>query len=223
MRKSTITLSSLFMVFLFSTIFLNTNAQNAFVYPTVKINNTEWGTENIRITKFKNGDPIPLAKTKQDWINAAIAKKPIYEIENIDNKLVYRYNFYVLLDKRGFIPNGFSLPTGDDFDNLTKYLEGNLSLIPKLKILPIGSKIFKRDKSTIFYDATTVGFWFMDETTIEMLTYNDATVKALFINENCPDKFPTTCGGSFFRFELLNEVGGADAGNGFCIRLIKKK
>ena len=91
MSKSIITKATLFIVFLFSTIFLKTTAQNTFVYPTVKINNTEWGTENIRITKFKNGEPIPFAKTKKDWVDAAIAKKPIYEIEN-NYRTIYKSN-----------------------------------------------------------------------------------------------------------------------------------
>jgi uncharacterized protein (TIGR02145 family) len=223
MSKSIITKATLFIVFLFSTIFLKTTAQNTFVYPTVKIKNTEWGTENIRITKFKNGEPIPLAKTKKDWVDAAIAKKPIYEIEIIENKPVYRYNFYVFMDKRGVIPNGFSLPTEKDIDDLALNLSENTSLIPKLKILPIGSKSFNRNKSTISFDPSTVGFWVLDESSSDMLTYDMGTSKVLFVNNDCLNKFPAMCDGSFDRFETLYEAGGSDAGNGFCVRLIKKK
>jgi uncharacterized protein (TIGR02145 family) len=210
---------------LFCAIFLHTKAQKTFIYPTVKINNIEWGIENIKITKFENGDPIPQAKTKKDWLDAAIAKTPIYEVEYINNKPEYRYNFYVFLDKRGVIPNGYSLPTEEDFDNLASYLSENQLLISRLKILQIGSQIVYREKSKVNFDPLLVSFWCKDETTNEMLTYDMGTSKCLFANNECPDKFPAYCDGSYgsLRFETLYETGASDAGNGFCVRLIKRK
>jgi uncharacterized protein (TIGR02145 family) len=214
---------TLVVAILFCSIFSKIKAQNTFIYPTIKIKNTEWGIENIKISKFKNGDPIPQAKTKKDWLDAAIAKTPIYEVEIINNKPVYRYNFYVFIDKRGVIPNGYSLPTGEDFDNLANYLSENQLLISKLKILQIGSQIVYREKSKVKFEPLLVSFWFKDETTEEMLTYDMGTSKCLFANNECPDKFPAFCNGSFGIFETLYETGGSDAGNGFCVRLIKKK
>ncbi len=37
---------------------------------TVKIGNQVWMGENLAAKKFRNGDPIPLARTREEWIKA---------------------------------------------------------------------------------------------------------------------------------------------------------
>jgi uncharacterized protein (TIGR02145 family) len=211
-----------FILVFFSFLFFKSSAQTP--YTTVKINNVDWCTENLSVSKFLNGEPIPIAKSKSDWIKAALAKKPICEIEKSNNKVEYRYNYYVFLDKRGVLPNGFRLPTEADFDNLGTSLTENPLLIPKLKLKPVGTYFFNRNDSTFNFDATTAAFWVYDNSSIEMeREYNIGTSKVRFIRAECIDKFPATCEGGYVNFETLYESGFSDAGNGSSVRLIKKK
>lgn len=41
------------------------------VYQTVRINDNIWMAENLNVGYFRNGDPIPEAKTKEAWDQAA--------------------------------------------------------------------------------------------------------------------------------------------------------
>lgn len=79
-------------------------------YKTIKIGNQIWMAENLKVTKFKNGDVIRQAKNIDEWINSGIMKEPVwcyYEYNN-SNDILYGklYNWYAVIDKRGLAPDG---------------------------------------------------------------------------------------------------------------------
>jgi len=45
-------------------------------YKTVKIGEQVWMAENINTDRFRNGDIIPEAKTKEEWIKAGENRQP---------------------------------------------------------------------------------------------------------------------------------------------------
>lgn len=47
-------------------------------YPTVRIGNQIWITRNIEVTKFMNGDPIPEARTDEEWKRMGEERKPAW-------------------------------------------------------------------------------------------------------------------------------------------------
>jgi uncharacterized protein (TIGR02145 family) len=83
-------------------------------YDVFKINNKLWFTENLRTSKFNNGEKIYEAKSPEDWIKINKQKKPAFY--KLDNE--YLYNWYAVNDKRGLAPKGCYIAKYNDFYNL---------------------------------------------------------------------------------------------------------
>jgi len=110
------------------------NAQNTV---TLKIGNQEWMAENLNVEKFRNGDPIPQAMTKEDWKKAGNEAQPAwcYYDDNPDNgtKMARLYNWYAVTDSRGLAPVGWHVPTNVEWTTLIDYLGGDNSAGAKMK------------------------------------------------------------------------------------------
>lgn len=133
-KNNFITYTSIFTIFF---LCFNLHSQTTVTdisgntYKTVKIGNQIWMAENLRTEKFRNGDPLPEAKRHDEWEKAAQKESPAfcnYE-NNKENDLVYGklYNGYVLNDKRGIAPEGWHIPTKEEWEILIKYLGKNSS------------------------------------------------------------------------------------------------
>lgn len=96
---------------------------------TVTIGNQVWIAENLNVDKFRNGDPIPQAKTDEEWIDAGINKQPVWCYYKNDpaNGVKYGklYNWYAVNDSRGLAPEGWHIPTNEEWKGLIDYLGGN--------------------------------------------------------------------------------------------------
>jgi uncharacterized protein (TIGR02145 family) len=88
--------------------------------------NQVWMTENLNVTKFRNGDDIPQAKSRHDLRNAADNKQPVWYYVNFDprtgSKLGKLYNWWAVTDPRGLAPNGWTIPTAVDWLELQNHL-----------------------------------------------------------------------------------------------------
>lgn len=84
--------------------------------------NYKWASDNLDIATFRNGDPIPEAKTDEEWVQAAKEGKPAWCYLNNDpakgKKYGKLYNWYAVSDPRGLAPEGYRIPTNNDFDKL---------------------------------------------------------------------------------------------------------
>ena len=92
----------------------------------VKIGSHIWMTKNLDITNFRNGDPIPEAKTNEEWQNAAKNRQPAWCYYDNDPKNGYKYgklyNWYAVNDSRGMAPVGWELPSDNDWKQLMEDL-----------------------------------------------------------------------------------------------------
>jgi uncharacterized protein (TIGR02145 family) len=91
---------------------------------TVKIGTQTWMAEDLAVTKYNNGDNIPVAKNEAQWNQFGKSKKGCFA--RLNNGTVL-YNGYALYDRRGIMPNGFMIPTIDDFKILVDFLGGGES------------------------------------------------------------------------------------------------
>ena len=95
---------------------------------TLKIGTQVWTTKNLDVSTFRNGDPIPQAKTEQEWEFAGKNKQPAwcYYENNEANGLIYGklYNWYAVNDARGLAPVGFHVPSDEEWMKLIDYLGG---------------------------------------------------------------------------------------------------
>jgi uncharacterized protein (TIGR02145 family) len=91
-------------------------------YKTIKIGSQTWMAENLKTTRYNNGDSInkPL-----NWSGDKAGAYGIYDDEPA-NESVYGllYNFYTIADPRGLCPTGWKVPGYDEWMVLTNYLGG---------------------------------------------------------------------------------------------------
>lgn len=98
------------------------------VYNTVKIGNQEWMVEDLRTTRFRNGDLI--GTTNSPTKNLLLTIKPKYQWPHDgDEKNVSKYGrlytWYVAMDPRGIAPEGWRIPSVNDWLILQRFIEEN--------------------------------------------------------------------------------------------------
>lgn len=89
------------------------------VYPVAKIGNQVWTTVNLKVTKFRNGDPIPNVTDNAEWSTLSTAGWADYFNDPWNaNALGRYYNWHAVNDPRGLAPVGWRIPTIADFEKL---------------------------------------------------------------------------------------------------------
>lgn len=170
---------------------------------TILIGSQVWTTKNLRVFKFRNGDPIPIIQDNEEWSKL---ESPAMCI-NPDNGEYY-YNWYAVSDPRGLAPTGFHVPSDEEWQTLTKALGGDDVAGGLMKSLK------KWDGAGVFK-----GF---DAIPSEYRMFNGK-----FINEHGGYWWTSTPNGSRARLRSLysgySNVDHYDAPfqNGFSVRLIK--
>ena len=100
-----------------------------------KIGNQYWMTQNLSVTKFRNGINIPFAKNIKEWSDYYTAKQPAYCYERFDEKYKgkgYYYNTWAICDSN-LAPPGWRVPSKDNFLQLGKSLGRDAHLKLKSK------------------------------------------------------------------------------------------
>ncbi|HPT11682.1 MAG TPA: fibrobacter succinogenes major paralogous domain-containing protein [Bacteroidales bacterium] len=148
------------------------------VYRTVTIGTQTWMAENLRTKTYDDGTPIPLVTDDTEWSALTDGAYCIYNnTEDIDTLATYGclYNWYAVSTGK-LAPEGWHVPTEDEWKTLELYLAGAETAGGKLKetssmhwtgpnagatnetgftALPGGFRIF--DGS--FYYMGTHGYW----------------------------------------------------------------
>jgi uncharacterized protein (TIGR02145 family) len=103
----------------------------------VTVEKQVWMTQNLNVDKFRNGDPIPQAKTDEDWEKAGTDGKPAWCYYDNDPKNGIKYgklyNWYAVNDSRGLAPAGWHIPTDAEWTILSDYLGGEDAAGTKMK------------------------------------------------------------------------------------------
>jgi uncharacterized protein (TIGR02145 family) len=96
------------------------------VYKTIKIGTQIWMAENLNVKHYRNGDPIPqITKVTgpKKWHKLKTGAWCNYNIdfknESIHGKL---YNWYAVNDQRGIAPEGWHVPSDEEWLILNNYL-----------------------------------------------------------------------------------------------------
>lgn len=130
---------------------------------TIKIGSQEWATEDLKVTKFRNGEDIPLVEDDREWADIDSAAYCITPHGN------YLYNWHAVNDPRGLAPEGFRVPTDAEWTELTNFLGGEKVAGKKMKTstwngtnssgfsaLPGGSRY---DANGNFFNEGNSGLW----------------------------------------------------------------
>lgn len=88
------------------------------VYNTIKIGSQIWMAENLKVTHYRNGDAIPNVIGDQ-WGDLITGAYCSYD-NNEDNRSTYGllYNWYAVDDSRNICPEGWHIPTMDEWETL---------------------------------------------------------------------------------------------------------
>lgn len=104
--------------------------QKPFVCQQVTIGTQVWMAENLKVTKFRNGDEIPEARTIQEWTRAGANKEAAFCYYNNDPSTAAQhgvlYNYYAVTDSRGLAPEGWKIPSHIHTETLREYLSSDI-------------------------------------------------------------------------------------------------
>lgn len=102
------------------------------VYTSVKIGTQTWMVQNLKVTKYRNGDPIPtLDRDALTWGDLTTgAYSNFYDNSSSSGRL---YNWYAVDDSRGLAPEGWHIPSNEEWNVLFEFLGGESVAGSKLK------------------------------------------------------------------------------------------
>ena len=94
----------------------------------VKIGNQIWMKQNLDVVTFRNGDSILQATSYPQWSEAIQSKQPCWCYYDYDaangEKWGKLYNWYAVNDPRGLAPEGWHVPSDNEWDLLADFLGG---------------------------------------------------------------------------------------------------
>jgi uncharacterized protein (TIGR02145 family) len=95
-------------------------------YTSVTIGTQVWMVENLKTTKYRNGDPIPNVSDNIQWSNITSGAHCNYNNEAVNgNKYGRLYNWHAVNDSRNIAPTGWHVPTDAEWTTLEDYLNDN--------------------------------------------------------------------------------------------------
>jgi uncharacterized protein (TIGR02145 family) len=94
-------------------------------YHAVSIGTQIWMTENLRVTHYRNGEALWTAYSNEMWMDLVSGASCVYE-DNLINEPTYGrlYNWYAVDDSRGLAPEGWHIPSYEEWQTLADYLGG---------------------------------------------------------------------------------------------------
>ncbi|MCB2218986.1 MAG: PKD domain-containing protein [Bacteroidetes bacterium] len=95
------------------------------VYNTVLIGDQCWMKENLKTTTYNNGVSIPNVTVNSAWSSLTNGAYVWYDNDiSWKDKYGALYNWYTTVDANGLCPNGWHVPTHDEWMVLTDYIGG---------------------------------------------------------------------------------------------------
>jgi uncharacterized protein (TIGR02145 family) len=144
------------------------------IYQTIKIGNQIWMMENLRTTRYRNGDIIGTTSPATGQIISETMPKYQWAFDgNESNAAIYGrlYTWYAATDSRNIAPVGWHLPNDTEFSSLETYLINNGYNTPNLSGFQdyLGKAL---SSTTMWQDFATVGYVGNDLTTNNYSGFN---------------------------------------------------
>ncbi|MGE0076726.1 MAG: fibrobacter succinogenes major paralogous domain-containing protein [Bacteroidales bacterium] len=91
------------------------------VYKTITVGSQTWMAENLRVTTYRNGDPIPNLENYDDWKATSEGAFCWLNNDPETNMDIFGalYNWYSVMDERNIAPEGWHVPTTSEWFALT--------------------------------------------------------------------------------------------------------
>ena len=96
------------------------------VYHTVTIGSQVWMVENLKVTKYRNGDLIPVITDYTQWDPLTTGARVTNTfIQGYVDTYGWFYNWYAVSDNRNISPAGWHIPSKVELTTLSDYLGGD--------------------------------------------------------------------------------------------------
>jgi uncharacterized protein (TIGR02145 family) len=103
-------------------------------YHTIAIGTQVWMVENLKSTRYNNGNAIPNITDANVWSNLTTGAYSNYNNDKNNSTAFGRlYNWFAVNDSCNICPTGWRVPANDDWTKLTTYLGGESVAGGKLK------------------------------------------------------------------------------------------
>ncbi len=104
------------------------------IYETIWIGGQLWMAENLKVIHYNNGDDIIYITSEEQWGSFDEGQYTVYD-DGFTNADIYGnlYNWLAVVDSRGICPEGWHVPTDEEFTVLTNFLGGESIAGGKLK------------------------------------------------------------------------------------------
>ena len=104
------------------------------IYNTITIGTQVWMVENLKTTKYRNGDLISNVEGETAWSNLTTGAYCNYG-NDVNNATTYGrlYNWYAVNDSRKIAPTGWHVATDAEWTTLTNFVGGESVAGAKLK------------------------------------------------------------------------------------------
>ncbi len=104
-------------------------------YRVVRIGSQTWLAENLRTTKYRNGNAISHLPDAKSWLSASAGAYSWYNNDATANKATYGalYNWFAVKDQRQLCPADWHVPTQADWTKLEDFLGGGAVAGGRLK------------------------------------------------------------------------------------------
>lgn len=90
---------------------------------TVVIGMQEWTKTNLNVSKYRNGDIIPEVKDFKKWSTLTTGAWCYYDNDPVNGSIYGKlYNWYAVNDPRGLAPDGYHIPSENEWKYLQNYL-----------------------------------------------------------------------------------------------------
>lgn len=116
------------------------------VYQSVIIGTQTWMKENLKVSKYRNGNTITTSLSNSQWQNSTSGAYAIYNNDPANNTLYGKlYNWYAVVDPRGLCPAGWHVPSDAEWKTLESSLGMTFNELDELgyrgEVQNIGGKL----------------------------------------------------------------------------------
>jgi len=104
------------------------------VYHAMAIGNHVWFAENLKTTHYRNGEPVLEIQNESVWRKMTQGAMCNYDNDNANTAAYGRlYNWYAVKDSRNICPEGWHIPSDQEWYELVSFLGGEMTAGGKLK------------------------------------------------------------------------------------------
>ena len=89
------------------------------VYDTSSVCNQLWMTQNLNVSRYRNGDIIPQVTDPTQWANLTTGAWCYYNNDSANGAVYGKlYNWYAVNDPRGLAPEGWHIPCNEEWNSV---------------------------------------------------------------------------------------------------------